>query len=79
MEIKGSAPGFSAYLSRFTDPRRSGLRHPARQQAELDLTNLARDIADSYKRGLGAGLPENIVAQESKWTSTRRWRGSSWR
>jgi CubicO group peptidase (beta-lactamase class C family)/uncharacterized protein (DUF302 family) len=69
MEIKGSAPGFSAYLSRFTDAADLVCVTLLANREKVDLTNLARDIADSYKPGLGAGLPaENIVEQESKWS-----------
>ena len=69
VEIKGSAPGFSAYLSRFTDAADLVCVTLLANKEKVDLTNLARDIADSYKPGLGAGVPaENIVEQESKWT-----------
>jgi uncharacterized protein (DUF302 family) len=68
MEIKGSAPGFGAYLSRFADPADLvGVTLLANKQG-LDLTTLARDIADACKRGLGAGQTnDKFVAQESKW------------
>lgn len=67
MEIKRSAPGFSAYLSRSpTPPTWCAL---LANKEKIDLTNLARDIADAYKPGPGAGLPvETIVEQESKWS-----------
>lgn len=69
MEIKGSAPGFTAYLSRFTDAADLVCVTLLANKEKVDLTNLARDVADSYKPGLGAGLPvENIVEQESKWS-----------
>jgi CubicO group peptidase (beta-lactamase class C family) len=69
MEIKGSAPGFSAYLSRFTDPADLVCVTLLANKQGLDLTNLARDIADSYKRGLGAGQADDrLVVQESKWS-----------
>ncbi len=68
MEIKGSAPGFSAYLSRFTDPADLVCVTLLANKQGLDLTTLARDIADAYKRGLGAGqTSDRFVAQESKW------------
>jgi len=68
MEIKGSAPGFSAYLSRFTDAADLVCVTLLANKQGIDLTNLARDIADAYKAGLGAGVPsEDIIAQESKW------------
>ena len=69
MEIKGSAPGFSAYLSRFTDPADLVCVTLLANKQGLDLTALARDIADAYKRGLGAGQAnDRFVAQESKWS-----------
>lgn len=69
MEIKGSAPGFSAYLSRFTDPGDLVCVTLLANKQGLDLTTLARDIADAYKRGLGAGqASDRLVAQESKWS-----------
>ena len=69
MEIKGSAPGFSAYLSRFTDPADLVCVTLLANKQGLDLTTLARDIADAYKRGLGAGqTSDKFVAQESKWS-----------
>jgi uncharacterized protein (DUF302 family) len=69
MEIKGSASGFSAYLSRFTDPADLVCVTLLANKQGLDLTNLARDIAESYKPGLGAGgTAESIVEQESKWS-----------
>ncbi len=68
MEIKGSAPGFSAYLSRFTAAEDLVCVTLLANKEGLDLTILARDIADSYKAGLGAGVAsEGIVAQESKF------------
>lgn len=69
MEIKGSAAGFSAYLSRFTDPADLVCVTLLANRQGLDLTNLARDIADAYKRGLGGGQnSDSFVAQESKWS-----------
>jgi CubicO group peptidase (beta-lactamase class C family)/uncharacterized protein (DUF302 family) len=68
MEIKGSAPGFSAYLSRFTDPADLVCVTLLANKQGLDLTTLARDIADAYRRGLGAGQTnDKFVAQESKF------------
>ena len=62
MEIKGSSPGFSAYLSRFTAAEDLVCVTLLANKEGLDLTELARDIADSYKAGLGAvGVPEGIV------------------
>jgi CubicO group peptidase (beta-lactamase class C family)/uncharacterized protein (DUF302 family) len=69
MEIKGSSPGFSAYLSRFTAPSDLVCVTLLANKEGLDLTGLARDIADAYKPGLGAGVgSEAIVSKESKFS-----------
>lgn len=69
MEIKGSSPGFSAYLSRFTAADDLVCVTLLANKEGLDLTALARDIADSYKAGLGAGVRgEGILTQESKFS-----------
>jgi len=69
MEIKGSSPGFSAYLSRFTDPGDLVCVTLLVNKEGLDLTDLARDIAASYKADLGSGVSsEEIVSQESKYS-----------
>jgi CubicO group peptidase (beta-lactamase class C family)/uncharacterized protein (DUF302 family) len=68
MEMKGSSPGFSAYLSRFTAPADLVCVTLLANREGLDLTGLARDIADSYKVGLGAGVAsDDIVTRESKF------------
>jgi len=69
MEVKGSSPGFSAYLSRFTDPGDLVCVTLLANKEGLDLTGLARDIAASYKADLGAGVgSDDIVTQESKYS-----------
>lgn len=69
MEIKGSSPGFSAYLSRFTAPSDLVCVTLLANKEGLDLTGLARDIADSYKADLGVGVgADEIVTQESKFS-----------
>ncbi|MGD9884501.1 MAG: serine hydrolase [Reyranella sp.] len=69
MEIKGSAPGFSAYLSRFTAPADLVCVTLLANREGLDLTVLAREIAESYKPGLGAGATsDDIVTLESKFS-----------
>lgn len=69
MEIKGSAPGFSAYLSRFTAPADLVCVTLLANREGLDLTGLAREIAESYKAGLGAGATsDDVVTQESKYS-----------
>lgn len=68
MEIKGSSPGFSAYLSRFTAPDDLVCVTLLANKEGLDLTDLARDIAASYKADLGPGTSsDDIVSQESKY------------
>jgi len=69
MEIKGSSPGFSAYLSRFAAPADLVCVTLLANKEGLDLTDLARDIAASYKADLGSGVSaEEIVSQESKYS-----------
>ncbi|MGQ0581122.1 MAG: serine hydrolase [Reyranella sp.] len=69
MEIKGSSPGFSAYLSRFTASADLVCVTLLANREGLDLTGLARDIADAYKAGLGAGVSSDaIVTRESKFS-----------
>jgi len=68
MEIKGSSPGFSAYLSRFTAPADLVCVTLLANKEDLDLTDLARDIAASYKADLGPGtISDDLVSQESKY------------
>lgn len=68
MEIKGSAPGFSAYLSRFTAETELVCVTLLADKEGVDLTDLARDIAEAYKDGLGPPVDtESIVTQESKF------------
>lgn len=68
MEIKGSAPGFSAYLSRFTAKDELVCVTLLANREGVDLTGLARDIADAYMTGLGSGLDaDTVVNQESKY------------
>lgn len=68
MEIKGSSPGFSAYLSRFTDPGDLVCVTLLANKEGLDLTGLARDIAEAYKADLGADvMSDSIVTRESRF------------
>jgi len=69
MEVKGSAPGFSAYLSRFTSSNELVCVTLLTNKEGVDLTVLARNIADAYDHGLGADVdPQTMVAQESKFS-----------
>lgn len=68
MEIKGSNGGFSAYLSRFTAGDELVCVTLITNKENVDLTTLARDIAEAYKPGLGSGLdPDKVITQESKF------------
>lgn len=68
MEIKGSNGGFSAYLSRFTAGDELVCVTLITNKENVDLTTLARDIAEAYKTGLGSGLdPDKVITQESKF------------
>lgn len=68
MEIKGSNGGFSAYLSRFTASDELVCVTLITNKENIDLTTLARDIAEAYKTGLGSGLdPDKVITQESKF------------
>ena len=68
MEVKGNSPGFSSYLSRFTAPDELVCVTLLTDKEGVDLTDLARKIADAYKTGLGADVdPAKIITQESKY------------
>ncbi|MGA0598401.1 serine hydrolase [Enterovirga sp. CN4-39] len=68
MEVKGNGPGFSAYLSRFTAADELVCVTLLTNKEGVDLTELARAIADAYNRGLGAGAdPSVLLTQESKF------------
>jgi len=69
MEVKGNSPGFSSYLSRFTAPDDLVCVTLLTNKQGVDLTGLAREIADAYKSGLGADVdPATVVTQESKFS-----------
>lgn len=53
MDIQGHAPGFSCYLSRFTDPSELVCVTLCANREGLDLTELARRIAGAFDRRLG--------------------------
>ena len=53
MDIKGSVPGFSAYLSRFTDKQDLVCVTLLANEENVDLTDLARRIAAAYDATLG--------------------------
>jgi CubicO group peptidase (beta-lactamase class C family)/uncharacterized protein (DUF302 family) len=69
MEIKGNSPGFSSYLSRFTAADELVCVTLLTDKEGVDLTDLARVIADAYDKGLGADTnPAKVVTQESKYS-----------
>jgi CubicO group peptidase (beta-lactamase class C family)/uncharacterized protein (DUF302 family) len=63
MDIKGSVPGFSAYLSRFTDKEELVCVTVLINEQNIDLTDLARRIAAAYDVTLGSGV--NPETQET--------------
>jgi len=66
MDIKGSAPGYSAYLSRFTDPNELVCVTLLANTEGVDLTDLARRIAAAYDATLGSGNdPAQMATYES--------------
>lgn len=68
MEVKGDSPGFSSYLSRFTASDELVCVTLLTNKEGVDLTVLARQIAQAYKADLGPDVdPAQIVAQESKY------------
>lgn len=56
MEVKGDSPGFSSYLSRFTASDELVCVTLLTNKEGVDLTVLARQIAEAYKADLGAGV-----------------------
>lgn len=70
MEVKGNSPGFSSYLSRFTSADELVCVTLLTNKEGVDLTVLARQIADAYKAGLGAAVDQReVIAQESKFNT----------
>ena len=70
MDIKGDAPGHSAFLSRFTDPSELVCVTLLANKEGVDLTNLARKIAaafDSSKMGTGAN-DNQLYTYESQFS-----------
>jgi CubicO group peptidase (beta-lactamase class C family)/uncharacterized protein (DUF302 family) len=68
MEIKGNSPGFSSYLSRFTQSSELVCVTLLTNKEGVDLTVLARDIAAAYKDDLGPSIyRRSIIAEESKY------------
>lgn len=53
MSIRGNVPGFSCYMSRFTDPSELLCVTLCANKENIDLTELARHIAGAFNRILG--------------------------
>ncbi len=68
MEVKGDSPGFSSYLSRFTASDELVCVTLLTNKEGVDLTVLARQIAQAYMASLGPGVDQaQMVVQESKF------------
>ena len=59
MDIKGGVPGYSAFLSRFTDPSELVCVTLLGNKEGADFTNLARRIAGAFGDALGTGYDDN--------------------
>ena len=59
MDIKGSVPGFSAFLSRFTDASELVCVTLLGNREGVDFSNLARRIAGAFGDALGTGYDDN--------------------
>lgn len=59
MDIKGSVPGFSSYLSRFTDASELVCVTFQANKEGVDFTNLAREVAAAFDNRLGAAANDN--------------------
>lgn len=66
MDIKGSVPGYSAYLSRFTDRDELVCVTLLANREGVDMTDLARRIASAYDATLG---PDVDPAQQNTYES----------
>ena len=66
MDIKGSVPGYSAFLSRFTTPDELVCVTLMCNREGIDLSNLARRIASAFGKQLASGIDDNLFyTQES--------------
>jgi len=70
MDIEGNVPGFSCYLSRFTDPNELVCVTLCGNRSGIDFTDLARRIAGAFDRRLGppAGA-RGMVSRESAYAA----------
>jgi D-alanyl-D-alanine carboxypeptidase len=70
MYVKGDVPGFSCYLSRFTDPSELLCVTLCANKGGLDLSELARRIAGAFDRKLGPpAVQKGIVCEESCYSA----------
>ncbi len=68
MDIKGSAPGFSSLLSRFTDPSELLCVTLLANKEGVDFTNLARRIASAFGSPFQSGGDDrNLFLRESSF------------
>lgn len=61
MDIKGSVPGYSVFLSRFTDATELVCVTLLANKEGVDLTNLGRRIAAAFDGKLGTGANDNLL------------------
>lgn len=61
MDIKGSVPGFSSYLSRFTIPSELVCVTFMANKEGIEFTNLARKVAAAFNGKLGAEADDNSL------------------
>lgn len=62
MDIRGNVPGFSCYLSRFTDKSELVCVTLCANKEGVDLTELARRIAGAFDRRLGPPVGPKVMA-----------------
>lgn len=61
MDIKGSVPGFSAYLSRFTNASELVCVTFMANKEGVEFTNLARQVAATFSEKLGSGVDDSSL------------------
>ena len=61
MDMKGSIPGYSVFLSRFTDASELVCVTLFANKEGVDLTNLGRKIAAAFDERLGSGANDNLL------------------
>lgn len=70
MDIKGNVPGFSCYLSRFTDPSELLCVTLCANKDGVDLAELARRVAGAFDRKLGPpAAARGLYALESAYSA----------